>query len=97
VAGAAACDHGLDAALADEPAVLVVVVAAVGEQRVGTSPGSADASTDWRHPVEQRQQLRDVVAVAAGQCPGQRQAAAVYEEVLLAACPAPVDRAGTGL
>ena len=97
VFGLAACDHGLDASLPDEPAVFVVVVAAVGDHRVGAASRPADASAYRWHPVEQRQQLSDVVAVAAGQRPGQRQAAAVYEEVLLAARPAPVDRAGTGL
>ena len=55
VAGAAARDHWLDAALPDEPAVLVVVVAAVGEQRVGALPGSADTAAYRWHPVEQRQ------------------------------------------
>ncbi len=50
-----------------------------------------------RHPVEQLHQLGDVVAVGRGQRPGERQAAAVYEEVVLAARAAAVDRAGTGL
>ena len=49
-----------------------------------------------RHPVEQLHQLGDVVAVGRGQRPGERQAAAVYEEVVLAARAAAVDRAGTG-
>src|SRR6266487_3074105 len=50
-----------------------------------------------RHPVEQLHQQGDVVAVGRGQRPGERQAAAVYEEVVLAARAAAVDRAGTGL
>ena len=89
---------GLIAALPDEAAVLVVVVAAVGDQRLsGRRRGPADAAADGRHPVEQREQLGDVVAVAAGERPGQRHAAAVYEQVLLAAATASVDGARTGL
>jgi hypothetical protein len=95
VLGLASCDHRFDAAFPDQPAVLVVVVAAVGKQRLGSSPGASDTATDGRHPVEQLEQLADIVAVATGQCPGQRDAAAVYEEVVLAACPAAVNRAGT--
>src|SRR6266542_1064919 len=49
-----------------------------------------------RHPVEQLHQLGDVVAVGPGQRPGEWQAAAVYEQVVLAARAAAVDRAGTG-
>ncbi len=96
VLGLAAGDHGFDPALPDEAAVLVVVVAAVGEQRLGASSWSADTAADGRYPVEQLEQLGDVVAVAAGQRPGERDAAAVYEEMVLAARPAAIDGAGTG-
>ncbi len=75
----AASDHGLDAALPDQTAVLVVVVAAVGDQRPRTTSRPDDAAADGRYPVEQLEQLRDVVAVAAGERPGERDAAAVYE------------------
>jgi hypothetical protein len=95
VFGLASGDHWFDPALPDEPAVLVVVVAAVCEQRLGSSSRTADAAADGRHPVEKLDQLGDVVAVAAGQRPGQRDAASVYEEMVLAACPAAVNRAGT--
>jgi hypothetical protein len=95
VLGVAAGDHGFDAALPDEAAVLVVVVAAVGEQRLGSSPRAPDASAHRRDAVEQLDQLGDVVAVAAGQRPGERDTAAVYEEMVLAAPPAAIDRAGT--
>jgi hypothetical protein len=91
----AAGDHGLDAALPEQAAVLVVVVAAVGDQCPRSVPWAAGAAADGRHPVEQFEQLRDVVAVAAGERPGERDAAAVYEEVVLAAGPAAVDWAGT--
>jgi hypothetical protein len=42
------------------------------------------------------EKLRHVVAVAPGERPGERHAAAVYEQVVLAACSAAIDRAGTG-
>jgi hypothetical protein len=93
VLGLAAGDQRLDAALPDEAAVLVVVVAAVGDQRSRSASWPADAAADRRYPVEQLEELRDAVAVAAGERPGQRDAAAVYEQVVLAACPAP-DRQG---
>jgi hypothetical protein len=72
-----------------------VVVTAIGEQRLGASPRSADAATDGRHPVEQVEQLGDVVAVGAGERPGQRDPAAVYEEVVLATRAPAIDGAGT--
>lgn len=95
VVGLASGDHGFDAALPDEATVLVVVVAAVGEQRPRPASRSADPSADGRDAVEQLDQLGDVVAVAAGERPGERDAAAVYEEMVLAASPAAIDRAGT--
>ena len=95
--GLAAGNHGFDPSFPDEPAVLVVVVAAVGEQLLRPSPGAADAAAHGRHQVEQGEQLRDVVAVAAGQRPGERDPARVDQEVVLGAVAASVDRAGTGL
>ena len=95
VLGLAACDQRRDAALPDEAAVLVVVVAAVCDQRPGSASWPADAAADGRHSVEQLEQLGDVVAVAARERPGERDAAAVYEQVVLAAGSATVDRAGT--
>jgi hypothetical protein len=52
VFGLASGDYRFDASLPDKPAVLVVVVAAVGEQPFGSSSWSADATADGRHPVE---------------------------------------------
>ena len=97
VLGLAARDYRFDPSLPDEAAVLVVVVAAVGDHAVGATSGPADAATDGWHAVEQPEQLRDVVAVTAGERPGQRDAAAVYEEMLLTAATASVDRTGTRL
>jgi hypothetical protein len=95
VFGLGARDDRLDAALPDEAAVLVVVVAAVSDQRLGPAAWSADPAAHGRHPIQQIDQLGDVVAVAAGERSGERHAAAVYEQMVLAA-PAPaIDRTGT--
>ena len=96
VLGVAASDDRLDAALPDEPAVLVVVVAAVGEQRLRSTTRPAKTAAHGRDTIEQLDKLGHVVAVGGGQRPGERQPAAIYEQVVLAAAPAPVDRAGTG-
>ena len=96
VLGLAARDHGLDPALPDLAAVLVVVVAAVGEQRLRSTTRPAKTAAHGRDTIEQLEKLGHVVAVGGGQRPGERQPAAIYEQVVLAAAPAPVDRAGTG-
>jgi hypothetical protein len=95
VFGLAAGDHGLDPSLPDQPPVLVMVVAAVGEQRCWPFAWPSCSASHGRDSVEEVEQLADVVAVAAGQRPGERSAVAVYEEVVLTACPAAVNGAGT--
>jgi hypothetical protein len=65
VFGLAASDDRLDSAFPDEPAVLVVVVAAVGDQRPRPAARPADAAADMWYAVEQLEQLGDVIAVAA--------------------------------
>ena len=97
VVGLATGDDRLDASLPEEAAVLVVVVAAVGDQRSRSAARPADPPARGRIAVEQIEQLCDVVAVAAGERPGERDPAAVYEEMVLAAQAAAVDRAGAGL
>jgi hypothetical protein len=84
VRGAAAGDHGLDPAGPQQPAVLVVVIAAIGEQQVGFLAGPADLPGDRPgvQIVEQRQQLGDVVAVAAGQPDGQRDTGRVDQQMV---------------
>jgi hypothetical protein len=69
VLGLAARDHRFDPPLPNEAAVLVVVVAAAGDDAVGAPSGPADAATDGWHAVEQREQLRDVVTVTAAERP----------------------------
>ena len=53
VIGLAARDQRLDAAFADEAAVLVVVVTAVGDQRPRSASWPADTAAHGRYPVEQ--------------------------------------------
>jgi hypothetical protein len=67
----AASDDRLDAALPDEAAVLV------GDQRPRSPSRPTDPAANRRYSVEQLEQLGDIVAVAAGERPGKRDAAAV--------------------
>lgn len=60
-------DDRADAALPQQAPVLVVVVATVGQQRVGTVSRPADGPGDGGDLVDQGQELGDVVAVAACQ------------------------------
>jgi hypothetical protein len=93
VSGLAAGDLGSDPAGSDETAVLVVVVAAVGADDLGAAAGAADQAADWWHPVDQRDQLGDVVAVAAGERPRERNPARVDQEVVLGAVSGSINRA----
>ena len=83
VLGLAAGDLGSDPALAELPAVFVVVVAAVGGNPLGPSAGAADAAAHRRDPLDEWDQLGDVVAVAAGEREGERDSCRVDEEVVL--------------
>ena len=87
-------DDRADAAGPEQAPVLVVVVTAVGKERVGSVSGSADDAGHDGDLVEKGKQLGDVVAVSAGQRHGERDALAVGEDVVLAARPSAVDRAG---
>jgi len=93
VLGLAARDHRSDPPLADEPAVLVMVVAPVAHDLHGAATWPTDQAAHVGHTVKQRDQLRDVVAVAAGQRPGKRRPVRIDEEVVLGAATAAVDRA----
>jgi hypothetical protein len=92
VGDAAAGDPRSDPALAELTAVDVVVVAAVGEQLPWAPAGSAASAPDRRNGVDQRDQLGDVVAVAAGEADGQRDAAGVADQVVRGARTPAVDR-----
>ena len=97
VFGLATRDLGPDAALPQLLAVALGVVAAVGEETVGPATRPTDTAAHRRDQIDERQQLGDVVAVCAGQRPGQWEPASVGQEVVLGARTAPVDRARPGL
>ena len=89
----AAGDLWSDPTLAKVTAVGGVVVAAVGGHAFGPSARPADAATHRRHGIDQRDQLRDVVAVAARNSPGERDPARVDQEVVLGAISGSINRA----
>jgi hypothetical protein len=93
VLGLAAGDDRSDTPLTDEATVGVVVVAAIGDDGLGATAGPADATAYRRHLVQQRDQLGDVVAVAARDSPGQRDPGRVYQEVVLGAGSGSINRA----
>lgn len=93
VAGAASADQRPDSTLSQVIPVEVVVIAAVGNQNLGLAARSPrPAAYRWDGP-DQREKLGDVVAIAAGEDRGQRQAAAVADQVVLRPDLAAVDRA----
>src|SRR5690606_25400 len=96
VCGAAAGDAGTDAFGVHPPAMAVVVVAAVGVDGLWTSSGPPASSPYRWDGVDQRDELGDVVAVAAGEADGQRDARALGDHVVFRAGPGAVDRARTG-
>ena len=93
VFGLASCDLRGDPAPAQFAPVLVVVVAAVGSDTVGPPAGSANLAAHRRHALDQRDELGDVVAVAAGDRPGERDPCGVYEKVMLGAVSGSINRA----
>jgi hypothetical protein len=93
VFGLAAGDLGFDPSGAELAAVLVVVVAAVGGDSLGPSAWSADLAADGRDAFDERDELGDVVAVAARDRPGERDPARVYEKMVLGAVSGSINRA----
>jgi hypothetical protein len=93
VFGLAACDLGGDPALAELAPLWLVVVGAVGRDPLGTSTRPADAATHRRDAIDERDQLGDVVSVAARECPRERDARRVDEEMVLGAVSGSINRA----
>ncbi len=93
VPGLPTSDLGSDPASAELAAVLVVVVAAVGGDQLGPPARPADLAAHGRHAFDERHELGDVVAVAAGQRPGERDPGRVYEKVMLGAVSGSLNRA----
>ena len=87
----AAGDPRGDAPGAQPSTVDVVVVAAVGEQLPRLASWPATQTADRRNGIQQRDQLGDVVAVAAGQRDRQRDAAGVADQMMLGTGPRAVD------
>jgi len=84
-------DLGFDAALAELAATTRIVVGAVAGDPVRPSTRPADLATHRRHAVDQRDQLGAVVAVTAGERPGERDPTALDEQVVLGAASGPIN------
>ena len=93
VLGVAPGDLRSDSAPTKLAATAVVVVAAVGADTLGSSPRSADLAAHRRHPVDERDQLGAVVAVAARERPGERDPGRVDQEMMLGAASGSINRA----
>jgi hypothetical protein len=79
---AAPGDDRSDATLAKSAAMRVGVVAAAGVDDLGLAKRSAAHASNRRDGVDQRQQLRDIVAIRAGHDDADRNAVRVYEDVV---------------
>src|SRR5439155_23475790 len=94
VLGLAARDLRRDPTLPELAAVLVVVVTAVGEHALRPAPRASDSASHRRHSLDQRNELRYVVAVGAGDRPGERDPSGVDQEVVLGDGSGSINRAG---
>src|SRR4051812_16622116 len=83
VVGAAAGDPRFHASAPQLPTVLVVVVAAIGDHAVRSLARPATFARDGADPVDEGEQLRDVVAMSTGQRCAQRDAVTVDDQVVL--------------
>jgi hypothetical protein len=93
VLGLATSDLRSDVASTKLAPVLVMVVATVGGDSLGASAWSADLAAYRRDALDERDQLCDVVAVAAGDRPGERDPGRVYEKMMLRAVSGSINRA----
>ncbi|GAB2813967.1 hypothetical protein GCM10027073_52740 [Streptomyces chlorus] len=89
VGDAATGDERLDPTLPQQAAVLVKGVGSVGEQPAWPCARASAQDPDRWDRVKERQELCDVVAVAAGQRDGERGAVPVDDQVVLAPRPPP--------
>jgi hypothetical protein len=79
---AAPCDDRSDAAGAKSAAMRVGVIATVRINGLGLAKRSAASAANRRDSVDQRQQLRDIVAVGAGHDHADRNSVGVYEHMV---------------
>jgi hypothetical protein len=96
VPGAAPGDHRGNALVPDMTAVFVMVIGPVRVDPIGPLPRATAPAADRRDCLDQRHQLGDVVAVAAGQRDRQRDAVRFGDQVVLRARPGAVNRARAG-
>ena len=94
VGDAASGDEGLDAALPEQAAVLVEVVAAIGKQPFRSVAGSPPQFLYRWNGLQQRYELGDVVPVAAGHRDGEGCAVPVDDHMVLGPGAAAVDGRG---
>ncbi len=76
-------DHRLDTAITQRSSMSLGVVTAIGVDYARPLNRVAAQATNWRNRIDQRQQLRDVVDVRAGQDRGKRGAVGVGDDVAL--------------
>ncbi len=81
--GPALRDHGPNAALAQRTSVARGIVAAIGVDDAGLLEWSTTDTANRRNCINERQQLRDIVGVRAGQDRDDGNAVGVYEDVAL--------------
>jgi hypothetical protein len=81
--GVAPGDHGLRPPCPQLASVLVMVIATIGEQPLGTSSRTSGLAGDRADAVDERQQLSDVVAMPAGQADRERYPTGVGDQVVL--------------
>jgi hypothetical protein len=86
-------DLRLDAAATQLAPALARVVGAVAVERARSATWTAATAAQWRDRVDEREHLRDVVAVAAGERHRERAASPAGDQVVLGAAAGAVDRA----
>src|SRR5215208_575675 len=72
------------------------VIAAIGDQPVRSPARPTAFARDRADPIDEGQQLRDVIAMATGQRCGQRHAVTVDDQVVLGTSAGAVDRRTAG-
>lgn len=90
-------DQRPDPEVAQEAAVRVGVVAAIGDERLRSSQWSPALATHRWDRLDEREQLGDVMAFGADQQAGERYAVGVGDQVMLGTGLAPIDRTRPGL
>lgn len=85
--GAALGDNRLDTAIAQRSSMPLRVATAIGVGHARSLQQVAAQSTNWRYRIDQRQHLRDIVNVCAGQDRRERRAIGADDDVVLGTGP----------